>query len=116
MAKKSIQIEEALHSEVVEFCKLNGVKLGDFCAAAIKNWLQLEKFGDAPFFVRPSVEKEDEKPVTVTLTSDTGYETTIKVEQSEMERAIEKKIYEEPIVVTHIPDTEEIPKPRKRRL
>ena len=55
MAKKSIQNEEELHSEFVEFCKLNGLKVGDFCSEAIKNWLQLEKFGDAPFFEHPTV-------------------------------------------------------------
>lgn len=115
MGKKSIQIDENLHNEVVEFCKLNGVKVGDFCSAAIKNWLQLEKFGDAPFFMRPSVEKEPEETATVTVTAETGYEASIKVEQSELEKAIEQKKYEEPVSVEHFPIIEPA-KPRKRRL
>ena len=55
MAKKSVQIDEKLHAEVTEFCKINGIKVTDFCNDAVKNWLQNEKFGDAPFYDKPVI-------------------------------------------------------------
>ena len=55
MAKKSVQIDEKLHAEVTEFCKIKGIKVTDFCNDAVKNWLQNEKFGDAPFYDKPVI-------------------------------------------------------------
>lgn len=105
MAKKTIQIDENLHQEVAEFCKLNELKTSDFYADAIKNWLQLSKFGDAPFFEPPTVNVKlpgELKSVEVSFKlNDDGSTTQITTEA--MQDAIDKKLYEEPVEVTHTP-------------
>lgn len=136
MAKKNIQIEEDLHSEVVEFCKLNGVKVGDFCSDAIRNWLQLEKFGDAPFFERPvpvMVKKAEGNTPPPVEPIDVPNETIEKEGLVDKDKTpsfaeVVSGIQKVDITMTALPSKEgdelltkllsenENPKPRKRRL
>ena len=130
MGKKSIQIEEELHSEIAEFCKLNGIKLGDFCGAALKNWLSIQKFGDAPFFVNshlrsaeePKEEKEEEKPIVVTVPLTVTSENSPYVIPKEViEKHLDDVIKQDGTIgeISHPTEerTAEIEtKPRKRRL
>ena len=110
MGKKSIQIDENLHQEVAEFCKLNNIKTGDFYSDAIKNWLRLSKFGDAPFFEPPVVNVNvkltgtlDKVEVPIKLNED---DYCVKISEEAAQEAIDKKLYEEPVEVVHEPKSQ----------
>jgi hypothetical protein len=51
MAKHSILISEELFNDISSYCKLNGLKVNQFCEDMLKTLLAREKFGDVPFGV-----------------------------------------------------------------
>lgn len=49
MAKHSIQISNELYSEIFEYCKINGLKIGQFINDLLAKQFIIEKYGDTPF-------------------------------------------------------------------
>jgi len=49
MSKHSIQINNELYSNILEFCKANNEKISVFCERILKDGLLREKYGDTPF-------------------------------------------------------------------
>lgn len=49
MSKHSIQINNELYSDILEFCKANNEKISVFCERILKDGLLREKYGDTPF-------------------------------------------------------------------
>jgi hypothetical protein len=50
MSKHFITItDENLYNDIVEYCKLNGEKINNFCQRIIKEQLLIVKYGDTPF-------------------------------------------------------------------
>lgn len=48
---RSITLKDKLYEDLQSFCKLNGIKINDFCNQAILSELNRRKFGDIPFGV-----------------------------------------------------------------
>lgn len=51
MSKHSIQINNELYSDILEFCKANNEKISVFCERILKDGLLREKYGDTPFAI-----------------------------------------------------------------
>ena len=50
MAKHSIQITDSeLYGRIVEYCKINGLKIGSFVTEMLKKQFMVEQYGDTPF-------------------------------------------------------------------
>lgn len=49
MSKHSVQINNELYSDILEFCKANNEKISVFCERILKDGLLREKYGDTPF-------------------------------------------------------------------
>ena len=50
MSKHFITItDENLYNDIIEYCKLNGEKVNDFCQRILKEQLLIIKYGDTPF-------------------------------------------------------------------
>lgn len=49
MQKHRITINDSLYKELYEFCKLNNLKLTEFCNILLKKSLLIEKYGETPF-------------------------------------------------------------------
>ena len=47
--KRAIMIRSDLYEEIAEYCKLNGLKIQEFCNEALQKLISNEKFGDVPF-------------------------------------------------------------------
>lgn len=46
---RSITLKDKIYEDLQSFCKLNGIKINDFCNQAILSELNRRKFGDIPF-------------------------------------------------------------------
>ncbi len=70
MSKHTITItDENLYNEIVEFCRLNNEKIGNFCQELIKKQFLIEKYGDTPFLKNKIPKSEPSKIETQKLTS-----------------------------------------------
>lgn len=76
---KSIVINDILHNEILEYCKLNKTTVKDFSEKALKNALMIEKYGDAPFLKDKWIEKDDSQFKTEHITIDTGSSESVSV-------------------------------------
>lgn len=110
MARVTIT-DEKLYSEIVEYCKENGLKVAEFCTDLLFGAFAVEKYGDTPFGV---VKAEPVKPrvepvVEVKEVEKAPTEPKVVINKPQEEYNEEPKI-EEPI------KEEQTVKPRKRRL
>lgn len=51
-------IETKLHNEIKEYCKLNNLKINVFINELLKKAFMREKYGEAPFNVKPKISTE----------------------------------------------------------
>lgn len=51
-------IETKLHNEIKEYCKLNNLKVNIFINELLKKAFMREKYGEAPFNVKPKISTE----------------------------------------------------------
>lgn len=51
-------IETKLHNEIKEYCKLNNLKTNIFINELLKKAFMREKYGEAPFNVKPKISTE----------------------------------------------------------
>ena len=51
-------IEAKLHNEIKEYCKLNNLKVNVFINELLKKAFMKEKYGEAPFNVKPKISTE----------------------------------------------------------
>ena len=50
MGKHSVQIDDTeLYNNIVEYCKLNGLKIGNFITELVRKQFMIEQYGDIPF-------------------------------------------------------------------
>ena len=119
---KSIVINDILHNEILEYCKLNKTTVKDFSEKALKNALMLEKYGDIPFggFKQLPKEKEPEHIIAVDTASDES-KTVVTVIDTQEEKIVEQQEVKTEKEVQEIVEKYEEkpkpqPKPRVRRL
>ena len=104
MGLKTIRVQEDVFNEIAEYCKLNELKITDFCSEKLKEVVLVEKYGDTPFGTMIT-KKQVDTPVNKDEEID-------KKEPVVVEPSVEpvKETIEEPVVV------EDKPVVRKRRL
>jgi hypothetical protein len=49
MGKHRIEISDDLYSDILEYCKLNGLKIGSFINDLLTKQFAIEQYGDTPF-------------------------------------------------------------------
>ena len=50
MAKHNIQINDSeLYNQIVEYCKINGLKVSNLITEMVRKQFMIEKYGDTPF-------------------------------------------------------------------
>lgn len=107
MEKHSISIDAKLYSEISEYCKINGLKVANFCNELLSNAFSVEKYGDIPFGVfknEPQIEEKEE-------------EMSVEVKEAPAEEKVEEKEPEVKVIAKSQARPNRVaPKPRKRIL
>lgn len=112
MAKHYITIEDDLYEDIVNYCKLNNLKINSYCCNLLRKEHNMSKYGDIPFgIIGGNDDIVENLPESGTSSSD--YDTAVNTNETVNDIVIETKpeIKEEQEIVT-----EEIIKPKKRRL
>lgn len=63
-------LEDKLHKEIKEYCKLNGLKMSDFINELVKKQFNIVKFGEKPTIFLKKVDNHntnelDSKPISI---------------------------------------------------
>ncbi len=108
-------IDDKFYEKIVEYCKLNGLKISEFCTNLLKEAFALEQYGDVPFGLPETVkewyteeileEKKEELPPSAETVTDTKVDVAIPEEKPSVDEHNET------------PKEEEVKsKPKRRRL
>jgi hypothetical protein len=66
---KTIRIREDVYNKISDYCKLNNLKITDFCSEKLENSILIEQYGDTPFGTmietKQETKKLEEKPVKI---------------------------------------------------
>ena len=110
--------DDKLYADIVEYCKLNNERIGEFCTRLLKGAFAVEVYGDVPFgFVVAEYPKEKgeavepkNEPINEPIVAETE-EKTIEKNVAELEKQAQEVIDEHMRLLK-----EKNEKPRKRRL
>ena len=112
MAKHYITIEDDLYEDIANYCKLNNLKINSYCCDLLRKEHNISKYGDIPFgIIGGNDDIVENLPESGTSSSD--YNTAVNSNEAVNDIVIETKPEFEN--GQEIP-TEEIIKPKKRRL
>lgn len=114
MAKHYITIEDDLYEDIANYCKLNNLKINSYCCNLLRNEHNINKYGDIPFGVIGNSEKAKSLDLHANESSfifecNTAHNTNEHVNNT-VEDVVSEIENEQEI------PTEEIIKPKKRRL
>lgn len=59
MNLKTIRVHEDVFNDISDYCKINGLKIVDFCSEKLKEAVLVEKYGDTPFGVMINKKQND---------------------------------------------------------
>ena len=127
MAKHNIQINDSeLYGRIVEYCKINGLKLGSFVTEMLRKQFMVEQYGDVPFggITLVGIKTDDPKPMEAVLVNYDLAETTETITNGPIKEKYEKEVpkeYYSEITIENVNKAVEIiekhtTKPKKRRL
>ncbi len=120
MARVTIT-DERLYSEIVEYCKENDLKIGDFCTKLLFGAFAVEKYGDTPFGIvkaepiRPRTEPV-EPPKEPVLQKEPAPEPKVVTEEPKQNVEVPEEKKGEAPKAEEAAETIIPVKPRKRRL
>lgn len=129
MGKHSVQIDDTeLYNNIVEYCKLNNLKIGNFITELVRKQFMIEQYGDIPFGnfneinpVLPEGYKTPE-PISIPYISEVSSEviTSQPIDEKYQKKEVPKEYYSE-ITIEDVNKAVEIiekhtTKPKKRRL
>ena len=116
---KQISIPDGLHSDITEYCRLNGLKISQFCSEILSEGLSIAKYGDTPFTSYDKSPIREEEKTILTAPDDMIVLQTIPPIQPELlyndiieprEKIIKKPVQE------NLSDTATPEKPAARKL
>lgn len=80
MAKHNVQIDDSeLYQQIVEYCKLNELKIGAFITEMVRKQFMIEQYGDVPFTTYETNIIRSEPVSSITI------ETVINVPQEKLD-------------------------------
>jgi len=100
----TVQINEKLYNNILEYCKLNNLKIKDYINEILGKCFLAEKYGDTPFAkieVKINKEEEIEKEITLPEVN----------EEKEEESTSEEPIHDD--VIIPIEEVKEVVKKKK---
>lgn len=124
MSKHIITItNDELYNGIVEYCKLNNLKINKFICEMLEKQFAIEQYGDVPFgnfSQKNDIKTESHSIVSIPYVIENKEELVIKTENEKYKNEIPKEYYSE-IKIENINNTLEVINektkiPKKRRL
>lgn len=118
MEGSSVKIEAELYKEILEYCKVNGLKINKFCNDLLREKFMIEKYGDVPFGIFDDNKVSELKPEP--KIEEVKIEQPVKIEEPKDAPKEEKMVVEsiDDIIKqeTVKQEVKQAVKPRKRTL
>lgn len=111
MSKHSVQINNELYSDILEFCKANKEKISIFCERILKDGLLREKYGDTPFGMvtheinMPPIISDDKKDLIKPHIENMVNDYTIAINHKIIDEITQPEIIELPLKLEPVTKT-----------